>query len=89
MTSLLPGSGAAATAAALDLPKPKRITKAYEVKHAETGTAFSRSAVLSSAIDAPGRHEALDPAVDGALSNPGATSACVRMCAPKYIVWLE
>jgi hypothetical protein len=47
-----------------DLKASKRITKAYEVKHAETGTPFSRTSVLSSAIDAPGKHEALAGAVD-------------------------
>jgi hypothetical protein len=44
--------------------KLKSITKAYEVKHAETGTVFSRSSVLSSAIDPPGRHSVVDAELD-------------------------
>jgi hypothetical protein len=35
-----------------------------QVKHAETGTPFSRTSVLSSAIDAPGKHEPLSGEVD-------------------------
>lgn len=51
------------------------ITKGFEVKHSETGTAFSRSAVLSSTIDPPGRHVPLKGTVDENAFAPGKVTA--------------
>ena len=54
--------------------KGKSITKAFEVRHAETGTVFSRTSALSSAIDPPGRHEAVKSDVDPNAFAAGKTT---------------
>ena len=83
MSATVTASAADPAAATADLSKSKRITKAYEVKHAETGTPFSRTSVLSSAIDAPGTHEPLAGEVD---PNVFATGRRTERPDPKHFL---
>lgn len=56
-------------------PGAPSITKAFEVRHAATGTVFSRTAALPSAIDPPGRHERVEADVDANVFSIGKTTA--------------